>query len=260
MLKEIYILQFLEFVTCMMYDKFKIRKSECITMVVKRNVTQQVVDYFIEQIQKGNWKVGKKIPSENKLTETLGVSRSSVRAAIQQFVGIEIMQSIQGKGTYLISNDLSIFGVRDGNNHDYDYKDMSSLMEFRLIIEPECCALAIKRLESDTIDNLAFYLEKMQESIGNQREFVKYDLLFHEAIVKCTKNPLLINALRDVFSKKLQSFLSFNEAYGYIDGIYYHKMILKAFEERDASRAKRLMRSHLQKALDDIYFDQNIEQ
>lgn len=41
--------------------------------------------------------------------------------------------------------------------------------------------------------------------------------------------------------------------------MYYHRMILKAFEEKDASRAKRLMRSHLQKALDDIYYDRHFK-
>lgn len=227
-------------------------------MIAKKNVTQQVVEYFIDQIQSGNWKVGEKVPSENELTQLLGVSRSSVRSAIQQFVGINIMQSIQGRGTYLISNDLSLMGIKDGNS-EYDYNDMFSLMEFRLVMEPECCVLAISRLSDETLNNLRFYLEKMQESIGNQREFVKYDLLFHEEIIKCTKNPLLLKVLKEVFSEKHRSFLSFNEAYGYIDGMYYHRMLLKAFEEKDAPRAKRLMRSHLQKALDDIYYDQHFK-
>ena len=47
------------------------------------NVTNQVVEYLKENIESGNWSVGEKIPSEHQMTELLGVSRSSVRTAIQ---------------------------------------------------------------------------------------------------------------------------------------------------------------------------------
>ena len=47
-------------------------------MKIKRvNVTSQVVDYLKKNIESGNWTVGEKIPSENQMTEELGVSRSS---------------------------------------------------------------------------------------------------------------------------------------------------------------------------------------
>lgn len=44
-------------------------------MKIKRvNVTSQVVDYLKKNIESGNWTVGEKIPSENQMTEELGVS------------------------------------------------------------------------------------------------------------------------------------------------------------------------------------------
>ena len=48
-------------------------------MKIKRvNVTSQVVDYLKKNIESGNWTVGEKIPSENQMTEELGVSRCSI--------------------------------------------------------------------------------------------------------------------------------------------------------------------------------------
>lgn len=227
-------------------------------MIAKRNITQQVVDYFIKKIEEESWKVGDKILSENELTRELGVSRSSIRAAIQQFVGVGAMESVHGKGTFLRSNDLTrLMGTHVEKN--YDYVDMNSLLEFRLILETDSCYLATKRATEENIENLRYYLGKMKDSVGNPQKFVQYDMLFHEEITHATCNPLLAMALENVFNQKQDSLQEFNEAFGYKDGIYYHTLLLKAIEVRDASRAKRIMRSHLQKAIDDVYYENNID-
>ena len=61
-------------------------------MKIKRvNVTSQVVDYLKKNIESGNWTVGEKIPSENQMTEELGVSRSSIRTALQYLIGLGVL-------------------------------------------------------------------------------------------------------------------------------------------------------------------------
>ncbi|SKC65898.1 FadR/GntR family transcriptional regulator [Maledivibacter halophilus] len=228
-------------------------------MITKRSITQQVVDYFIEQIEEGSWKVGEKIASENVLTKELGVSRTSLRAAIQQFVGVGMMESIHGKGTFLRSNDLTKLKIGAKKVKKYDYLDMNSLLEFRLILETDSCYYATQRATDENIEKLHSYLQQMKKSVGNPKEFVRYDMLFHMEIVHATGNPLLENALKDVFAQKENNFKDFNEAFGYKDGIYYHTLLLKAIEAKDASLAKRIMRAHLQKAIDDIYYENNVD-
>ena len=44
--------------------------------IKKTNMTQQVIEQFKQQILDGSWRVGERIPSENELAQTLGVSRS----------------------------------------------------------------------------------------------------------------------------------------------------------------------------------------
>lgn len=229
-------------------------------MLAKRSVTQQVIDYFIRKIEEETWEIGKKIPSENKLTRELGVSRSSVRAAIQQFVGVGAMESIQGKGTFLRENNLS--SLRIGIEHDihYDFIDMNSLLEFRLILESDSCYYATLRATEENIENLRYYLKKMKESIGNPRKFVHFDILFHEEIIRATGNALIEASFKNVMNQRMDSLQEFNEAFGYKDGMYYHTLILKAIEAKEAARAKRIMKSHLQKAIDDIYFEKNIDE
>ncbi len=53
----------------------------------KVSIRLQVFEQMKNQILKGVWRPGTKIPSENKLTELFGVSRISVRQALQKMIG-----------------------------------------------------------------------------------------------------------------------------------------------------------------------------
>lgn len=66
-----------------------------------KNVTEDVVDYLKQKIMDGTWKPGDKISSENELTACLSVSRASVRYAIQHLIAVGVLESFQGKGTFV---------------------------------------------------------------------------------------------------------------------------------------------------------------
>ena len=61
--------------------------------IIHKNVTEQLVAYFIQKIESGEWVVGEKIPSENRLTAELGVSRASVRQAVSQLAGVGVFET-----------------------------------------------------------------------------------------------------------------------------------------------------------------------
>jgi len=56
-----------------------------------------------QAIQSGRWKVGDQIPSEPELSETFGVSRGTVRNAIEKLVNDQMLRKEQGRGTFVIS-------------------------------------------------------------------------------------------------------------------------------------------------------------
>ena len=56
-------------------------------------VVEEIVKYMQQQIKDGAWAVNTKIPSENELCSRLGVGRGSVRAAIQRFNVLGILES-----------------------------------------------------------------------------------------------------------------------------------------------------------------------
>jgi GntR family transcriptional repressor for pyruvate dehydrogenase complex len=219
-------------------------------LITKANITQQVIEFLKKNIEDENWVVGEKIPSENQLTEILGVSRASVRMAIQQFIALGALESIHGKGTFVKSNNLLAFSNRANMITSEDYSDISRVLEFRNIIETESCFLAAQRATKESVANLKVYLENMKNSIGQPEKFVKQDMLFHQEICHATGNKLLEKCLGEVFEQTVRNHQQMNEVFGYKDGIYYHTLLVKAIEEKNCKEAKKLMKEHLQQALE----------
>lgn len=62
---------------------------------------QQVADTLRREIAEGNYRVGERIPSEEALCEHFGVSRITVRAAIDLLAEAGLLRRRQGKGTFV---------------------------------------------------------------------------------------------------------------------------------------------------------------
>ena len=213
--------------------------------IAKANVTEQTATYLKQQIHDGVWKIGEKIPSENQLTLALGVSRASVRMAIQQLVGTGCLESFHGKGTFVINDDFTAIGALSHTITIQDCQDLNQVLEYRLIIEPGCAFHAAQRATIQNISNLRHYLDEMKESIGNQESFVRYDIEFHKEISQAAHNPLLAKSLFEVFNQTTQQHKRLNQLFGYSDGVRYHSQMLAAITQGDSAKAEELMRAHL---------------
>lgn len=227
--------------------------------IVRLNVAQQVFDYLKKNIEDGTWAVGSRIPSENELTELLGVSRSSVRTAIQQCAALNILESQHGRGTFVKNSDVS--GII-GTVHTLsgaDYNDLLQVLQFRMIVEKESAALAAGKATARNIARLERTLETMQGSIGRADVFVPADVEFHRELCRAAGNMLLEASLCSVFEQTVRSHKQLNDLFGYKDGIFYHTKILKAVREGNAPQAKRMMRAHLQHAIDQLMRGEEVE-
>lgn len=67
---------------------------------------KQIVDSIIEDISRGNLKIGEKIPSINELSESCYLSRDTVEKAYKKLKERKIIVSVKGKGYYTAKTDL----------------------------------------------------------------------------------------------------------------------------------------------------------
>ena len=85
----------------------------------------------------GRWE--RKYLSEHELTALLGVSRSSIRQAVSHFAGIGVLESVHGKGTYLVDDEVEEQSNKNKITAE-DCRNVEKVLEFRRIIESEACS------------------------------------------------------------------------------------------------------------------------
>ncbi|KAB2863487.1 MAG: winged helix-turn-helix transcriptional regulator, partial [Exiguobacterium chiriqhucha] len=68
--------------------------------MAQRTKYNMVKDHILEWIKDGTVRPGEKIPSENELVQSFGVSRHTIRQAVGELVNEGYLYREQGSGTY----------------------------------------------------------------------------------------------------------------------------------------------------------------
>jgi len=214
--------------------------------IIKRESTLEVIIQQIKsQIKKGILKPGEKLPSERKLADQLGVSRASVREAIQALAFSGYLEVIQGKGTYIleiaIKYDEIVNFFSEFSNYSLDY-----LMEARIMLEGEFARLAALNASQEEIDVIERVFNEIASSKDLNTFFVK-DLEFHLTIAKATHNPImngLMKIIGEMLYKETQKITE-KSKYTKEDTIENTRNLIQAVKQRNAEQAKELMGKHI---------------
>lgn len=224
---------------------------------IKRvNVGEQVFQQLKQLLIDGEWAPGDRIPSENELADNFGVSRITVRQALQKLNALGLLETRLGEGSF-----VKVLDVGESMNAliptMYLGEDTAlQVFEFREIVESECARLAARRATEEDISDLKDILEIMircKESL-DLKGFGRADLDFHFKVAQITRNVMIIKTisiLRDVLEHSMEAVI---DKMGCENGVYYHKEILKAIEDHDEKLAMRTMKEHIQK--NTMYFKQ----
>ncbi len=213
---------------------------------IKRNSTTEIVINQIKmEIINGNLKPGEKIPSERELAKLLGVSRSSVREAIQALSFSGYLDVHQGKGAFVQKNALKYDEVSKLFSEISDYS-LSYLMEVRKMLEVEFARLAAIKATEKEIGEIANIFDKIKNS-SDIHDYIRLDLNFHLYIAKATHNPLM-NTLMKVFGELLH-----NETHKIIElsrstkdrSIETINELVEAIKDRNPEKAGQMMKEHI---------------
>jgi GntR family transcriptional repressor for pyruvate dehydrogenase complex len=213
---------------------------------IKRESTLEVIVQQIKgQIKKGILKPGEKLPSERKLADLLGVSRASVREAIQALAFSGYLEVNQGKGTYILEmatkyDEIANF-FSEFSNYSLDY-----LMEARIMLEGEFARLAALNASQEEIDVIERVFNEIASSKDLNTFFVK-DLEFHLTIAKATHNPImngLMNIIGEMLYKETQKIIEISRDTRE-NTIETTRELVQAIKKRNAEQAKELMSKHI---------------
>ncbi|MDP1444067.1 transcriptional regulator LldR [Acinetobacter schindleri] len=220
-------------------------------------VSDKVVQSLRSLIEKNHMQVGDRLPAERKLCEQLGVSRSSLREALQHLVSQGMLVSRVGAGTYLqeLPNHWSqhhiVQPLSDLMDVDPEYR--FDVQESRLILEGGTAWYAAQRATPDDIkkirqcyDQIAHY-----QLLGDDDEAARADARFHLAIAEASHNVVLIQLMRSLFD-----LLQFNvvlgrrkvysEAHRFDQLQDQHFKVMAAIERQDPEAARQAVCGHIE--------------
>lgn len=211
----------------------------------RKSLNRQLMDSFNGAVMSGKFEPGIKLPPENELAASFGVSRNTLREVIRILEMFGVVESRHGQGTFLSEYALQripgIDIIKDlSGNHS-----VQSLMDTRLILEPGLAARAAERRTDKDLMNL----EASQSKLMYEAQRTNLDELFHMQVAKAAGCDLTESFLKMTLLQlyhtpypSLQDCLitSYNE-----EEIREHAGILDSIRRGDSKEAGKRMKEHL---------------
>ncbi len=221
-------------------------KLEIVTKSDQRDIQNEIILNIKELISYKNLEPGDKLPSERMLSEKIGVSRSSIRAAIQKLEFYGILVSKPQSGTFVA--DIGSVAM-DGMLTDIlklEEPDFKSLVETRILLELKTVRLAALRRTDKDLEKLKFALDAYAEKARNGEDAVQEDLLFHLAIANASGNSTMNTFMLIITPEIITNFEKYHvcDSNQSLKGINEHEEIYKAIEEQNPQLAKEKMKIH----------------
>jgi GntR family transcriptional repressor for pyruvate dehydrogenase complex len=216
-------------------------------VVKTQRAYEEVVRQIRNLIEKGRLKRGDQLPTERELCETFQLSRATVREAIRSLESMNLVESRQGNGTFVIasSEETLIQPLAAALFHKKD--DLFDIFSIRRIIEPDVAHLAAEYASDEDILELERILKVQKNDILENANTVGTNTAFHHCLARMARNRVLerlLLALNDLLSEIRGKYLESPERQrkSYLG----HQAILAAIREKDGMEARLAMRRHLE--------------
>ncbi|ABM10704.1 FadR/GntR family transcriptional regulator [Paenarthrobacter aurescens] len=221
--------------------------SSPIAPITRDRVSRLVYDDLKTRIIAGEFVVNQRLPSEGTLARNFGVSRSSVRSALQRLQVLGLVDIRIGEGSFVrertFSNLMSEVSALVAEDSMIPY-----VRELRGTIENAATRLALSRAsDQELADFIKTALELIETARrGDEAEYIEADYLFHLALCSLSHNPLfelVYASIRDLFRLDIARNLEGSKALypdSFVAGAERHLALAQALASRDSERARRL--------------------
>ncbi|SFE53771.1 FadR/GntR family transcriptional regulator [Alteribacillus iranensis] len=216
---------------------------------MKKTQYQKMLENMTEQILRGNWAKGEKLPILPELSEKYNVSVSTAREVLKVLESRGFVRIQQGSGTFVSS---TLPESEENASHSKIY-NILRLIEYRIIIEPEFAKSAATIAYQEEIDAIYNSAITMLELIKSNSPIIEEDLNFHTLIAKATHNNYALSSYMNLQTELRESRVVLRQGREHqnIFGMKeraanYHMLIAESIKARKAEEAKEYMYKHLQ--------------
>jgi GntR family transcriptional repressor for pyruvate dehydrogenase complex len=189
---------------------------------------------------------GSQLPTEQELGAQLGVSRTSIRSAVQRLAERGVVSVEVGRGTFVREPDTQRLSEQLGLLVRLDRDSYWQITEARRIVEVQVAGLAAARRGEAHLESMQAALEIMDSSMKDSDRFAEGDEEFHLAIAGAADNEVLA-----MFSQQLQAMIraARHEIFSVIEisprAQEYHREIYDGIRRRAPGEAMAAAARHL---------------
>jgi GntR family galactonate operon transcriptional repressor len=221
------------------------------------SLSEMVAGSVGRRIVSGQYRPGETLPTEPRIQEEFGVSRTAVREAIRLLSAKGLTVSRPKIGTRI--RPISDWNMLDPDVLRWHVDQQPSeefihhLFEMREIIEPAAASRACERATPEEIAVIGAAMEGIQNEARGSPQQIRADINFHMAILEGSRNPMLrsVGAL-------IQSALEITFSLGWRtvmadDAVLQHRAVYDAIRQRNGEAAFLAMRRLLRNSKGNVF-------
>lgn len=145
-----------------------------------KRLYEQVVERFNGMIEQGRCRKGELLPREKELMEMMEVSRITVREARRLLNEAGVIQTLKGKGSYVLLDKEALSGHREGKPA-YPKSFLEST-DVRVMVEPAAARYVAFHADEGERRAIGDHLSRAGEELED----------FHKAITRAAHNGVLV--------------------------------------------------------------------
>jgi len=170
--------------------------------------------------------------NERELVQQLGIGRTPVREALRRLAQEQLVEVYPRRGMFVTSVEI---------------RDLASLCEVRLVLEPHAATLAAERAtaaERDALEALVAEIDA-DESL-DRAALMALDERIHRSVYACSHNTFLAETLEEYYVLALRIWhLALDQASELGAAVQEHRPMLEAVSAGKARLAGELMHRHV---------------
>ena len=219
--------------------------------IPSRKISDEIVQQFIDLVERGILKPGDRLPSEREMARELGVSRLPLREALKALQAMGFVKVQDRRKTLVLpitKNTLQdpISLVLEGN-----IEKVFELLEIRQVLESWAVQRATEKATKQDVQALERVIEQMKDDFRKGELGDKADADFHLAIAHATHNTILSHLMATWYHllwncQKVSREKLFDNEKNRRLLLNQHVEIFEAIRDHDKERAINAIRRHIQ--------------
>lgn len=215
--------------------------------VRRRTLKSQVAEKLIYMMSTGLISSGDFLPSERNLSESFGVSRETIRGALQILSAKKVIEVARGARTKILmrpgkESDRALFPDLD----KLQSYDMTTVAEARRVVEASILRSAAMNISNADLERLAVMMEVQEKVLDDAVAFQISDREFHNLIYKAGENELLEKMASNIYAYALDfRNMALKAERATERSLREHRQIFRALEKHDPDAAERAITGHV---------------